>query len=100
MKVRIADCNGNPISGLSPSIVLKEGDLTSEVADNSVEPIAIQSVSSADTSGFMRAADGFYIYNMRVNVAKLNTAYTIIITPNAAGYPSSMTLRHKIIATK
>jgi hypothetical protein len=100
VKVRIADCNGNPISGLSPSIVLKEGDLTSEVADNSVEPIAVQSVSSADTSGFMRAADGFYIYNMRVNVAKLNTAYTIIITPNAAGYPSSMTLRHKIIATK
>ncbi len=100
VKVRIADCNGNPIAGLSPSIVLKEGDLTSEVNDNTIDPITVASVSAADTTGVMRAADGFYIYNLRVNVAKLNTAYTVIITPNIDGYPSSMTLRHKIIATK
>jgi hypothetical protein len=100
VKVRIADCNGNPIAGLSPSIVLKEGDLTSEVSDNTIDPITVTSVSAADTTGVMRAADGFYIYNLRVNVPRLNTPYTVIITPNIGGYPSSMTLRHKIIATK
>jgi hypothetical protein len=100
VKVRIADCNENPIAGLSPSIVLKEGDLTSEVNDNTIDPITVTSVSAADTTGVMRAADGFYIYNLRVNVPKLNTAYTVIITPNIGGYPSSMTLRHKIIAMR
>ena len=102
VKVRIADCNGNPISGLSPKIELKLGDLTSEVADNSVQPIDITNASSADTSGFMRAVDGSYMYNLRINVPTntLNQAYTIVITPNAAGYPSGMTLRHKIVATK
>ena len=102
VKVRIADCNGNPISGLSPKIELKLGDLTTEVADNSVAPIDITNASSADTSGFMRAVDGSYMYNLRINVPTnmLNQAYTIVITPNAAGYPSGMTLRHKIVASK
>ncbi len=102
VKVRIADCNGNPISGLSPKIELKLGDLTTEVADNTVAPIDITNASSADTSGFMRAVDGSYMYNLRINVPTntLNQAYTIVITPNAAGYPSGMTLRHKIVATK
>jgi hypothetical protein len=50
----------------------------------------------------MRAVDGSYMYNLRINVPSnmLNQPYTIIITPNVAGYPSGMTLRHKIVATK
>jgi hypothetical protein len=47
----------------------------------------------------MRSVDSSYIYNMRVNVQKLNTDYTIII------YPYGMTdqtqsIRHVIQATK
>jgi hypothetical protein len=101
VKIRIADCNGNPITGLNPSIVMKQGDLTTEASDNTVEPITVTSVSSADTTGIMRysATDGTYIYNMKVNVS-LNQPYTIVITPNIAGYPSGMTLKHKITATK
>jgi hypothetical protein len=30
----------------------------------------------------------------------LNQPYTVVITPNISGYPSGMTLKHKIVATK
>jgi hypothetical protein len=104
VKIRIEDCNGNPITGLNPSIVMKQGDLTTEVSDNNVDPITVTSVSAADTTGVMRysSTDGMYMYNLKVNVPTnaLNQPYTIVITPNIAGYPSGMTLKHKIVATK
>ena len=37
---------------------------------------------------------------MQVNLPALNQAWTVIITPNIPGYASTLTLRHKIIATK
>jgi hypothetical protein len=48
----------------------------------------------------MRYTDtGTYMYNLSVNVAKLNTDYTIVIYPYGIGTPSQ-TLRHVIQATK
>ena len=102
VKVRIADCNGNPITGLSPAISLKKGDLTDGVEDNSTIAVTPDSVSSADTTGFMRYTDGFYMYNMRVNLptADLGVAYTVLISPGIPSYVGTMQLRHKIVATK
>jgi hypothetical protein len=103
VKVRIADCNGNPIAGLSPKIELRQGDQTDGVLDDATTAITPESVSSADTTGFMRqSSDGTYIYNMRINFtnAQLNTPFTVVITPNILGYVSTETLRHKIMATK
>jgi hypothetical protein len=104
VKVSITDCIGAPITGLSPKIELRAGDQTDEVIDNAVDTIATVSVSAADTTGQMRqASDGTYIYNMKVNVPanQLNTPFTVVITPNiGAGYASTITLRHKITATK
>ena len=99
VKIRITDCNGVPVIGLQPAITLEKGDRT-PINDNVTETIAVSSVSSADTSGVMRAADGHYTYNMRINVpsADLNSPYTIIVSPNGTSNPA--TLRHKIIATK
>jgi hypothetical protein len=101
VKVRIADCSGNPIAGLSPSIVLKSGDLTVGVEDSSTMTVPVDSVSAADTNGVMRSADGFYIYNMRVSLpnSELNRPYTVVITPGIPGY-GAQTLRHRIIVTK
>jgi hypothetical protein len=46
-------------------------------------------------------SDGSYIYNMSVNLAKLNTDYTVIIYPyGTTGAGASQTLRHVIQATK
>jgi hypothetical protein len=99
VKVTIKDCSGNTISGLSPAITLKSGDLTDQ-NDNSTATITPDSVSSADTTGVMRAqSDGTYMYNMKINIT-VGQAYTVVITPNIPGYAQTLTLRHKIIATK
>jgi hypothetical protein len=100
VKVEIKDCNGNPVTGLQPAIQLKKGDLTA-ANDDTVVGITPESVSSADTTGIMRAADGHYMYNMRVNVpnSDLNTDYTVIIYPYGLGNQLT-SLRHVIRATK
>jgi hypothetical protein len=103
VKVRISNCNGNPITGLAPTIVLKKGDLTDGVLDDSLVTVTPDSVSAADSTGVMRAVDGYYIYNMKVSLPNADlgtTPYTIIITPGITGYVANMQLRHKIMATK
>ena len=66
VKVKLTDCNGDPVTGLNPAIALKKGDLTS-VGDDTVVAITPGSVSNADTTGIMRSSgDGSYIYNMSV----------------------------------
>jgi len=98
VKVKLTDCNGLPITNLSPAIALKKGDLTS-VSDDSVLLITPGSVSNADTTGFMRSnGDGSYIYNMSVNIM-LNTDYTLIIYPYGIGSPTQY-IAHVIQATK
>jgi hypothetical protein len=99
VKVTLKDCSGNPITGLFPAITLKAGDLTDQ-NDNSLTSITPDSVSSADTTGVMRAqSDGTYMYNMKVNIT-IGTPYTVVITPTIPGYAQTLTLRHKIIATR
>ena len=98
VKVQITDCNGVPVTGLSPAIRLVAGDQTT-VTDDSVTPITPDSVSSADTTGVMRNTDGAYMYNLSVNLPKLNTDYTVVIYPYGIGV-TTQTLRHVIQATK
>jgi hypothetical protein len=100
VKVKLTDCNGVPVTNLAPAILMKEGDYTTGTPDDSIAPITVDSVSSADTTGVMRSmGDGSYIYNMRVNVAHLNTDYTIIIYPNGSS-DTTQSIRHVIQATK
>ena len=104
VKVYFRDCTGAGINNLTPAIRLVEGDLTG-AADDPTVTITPPSVSGADTDGVMRSSgpDGSYMYNMRVNVNKLNTDYTVIVYPYATG-PTTLnpahTLRHVIQATK
>ncbi|HET9416390.1 MAG TPA: hypothetical protein VFP30_02505, partial [Candidatus Limnocylindria bacterium] len=58
-------CPGS-MPGLTPAIQLVKGDFTvdSESALTPIDPTV--SVSAADNTGWMRAADGKYIYNMLV----------------------------------
>ena len=99
VKVRIADCNGVPVTGLTPVIQLVKGDQTA-VNDDGAELITISSVSSADTGTTMRQVDSQYMYNLRVNVASadLGKDFTIIIYPYGTGSPQ--TLRHVIVPIK
>ena len=99
VKIRVADCTGVPVTGLAPVISLAKGDLTG-VNDDATQTISIASVSAADSGTTMRAADGHYVYNLKVNVASadLGKDHTIIIRPYGAA--SSQTLRHVIVPVK
>jgi hypothetical protein len=102
VKIQITDCNGVGVNNLTPAIRLNEGDQTS-VPDDASVLIQPPSVSNADTTGFMRSSgsDGSYIYNMSVNLAKLNTDYTVVVYPYGTAVPNNtLTLRHVIQATK
>jgi hypothetical protein len=101
VKVRIADCNGTLITGLSPKIEVRTGDQTDGVNDDATAVIPSESVSAADTNGFMRQADGFYVYNLRISVPsnQLNSYFTVVITPGVTGF-AGQTIRHKIMPTK
>jgi hypothetical protein len=98
VKIQITDCNGVAVTGLSPAIRLLDGDQTA-AADDSTAVITPSSVSAADATGVMRADGSAYIYNMRINLAKLSADYTIVIYPFGTDVPSQ-TLRHVIQATK
>jgi hypothetical protein len=98
VKVKFSDCNGAPLTNLAPEIRLIAGDLTPQ-SDDSTTAITPTSTSAADTTGVMRSnGDGSYIYNMNVNLTKLNTDYTIIVYPYGTGDPRK--LGHVIQATK
>ena len=58
-------CPGS-MPGLTPSIQLIKGDYTSDPESGMTLIDPTVSVSAADTTGFMRAADGKYMYNMYV----------------------------------
>ena len=75
-------CDGVLASGLSPAIQLLSGDVdpATDPDDGSIN-VATETVSSADTTGIMRAADGQYIYNMRVPSGATGTKYTIRVRP-------------------
>lgn len=87
VRVQLTDCSGAPVTGLTPAIRLVDGDQTT-TSDDTTTAITPNSVSSADTTGVMRYADGFYMYNLRVDVAKLNTDYTVVVYPYAPPTPA------------
>jgi hypothetical protein len=74
-------CDGQDLSGLDPAIQLLKGDKTAggESASDAIETF---SSSAADTTGFMRAVDGGYIYNLQVpSNATAGELFTIRVRP-------------------
>ena len=84
-------CDGVLASGLSPAIQLLSGDVdpSTDPGDGSID-LTTASVSSADTTGIMRAADGQYIYNLRVPSAAAGTKYTIRVRPTGTAAGGSL----------
>lgn len=84
-------CDGVLASGLSPAIQLLSGDVdpSTDPGDGSSN-VTTATVSSADTTGIMRAADGQYIYNLRVPSGTPGTTYTIRVQPTGTAAGGSM----------
>jgi hypothetical protein len=98
VKVHVNDCSGAAATTLTPAIRLVKGDLTPQ-SDDTMTTITPTSTSAADTTGVMRSSGGGdYMYNMQVNLATLNTDYTVVVYPYGTG--STVELGHVIQATK
>ena len=75
-------CDGVSVDGLSPLIQVLSGDVDSATdADDPAQSVATTDASGADTSKVMRAADGAYLYNLRVPTASANTLFTVRVRP-------------------
>ena len=84
-------CGGVALAGLAPGIQLLKGNVspTNEVG---ADPVETLSVSAADTTGLMRDAGGFYLYNLRVPSdasATPGALYTIRVRPFGDTNPSA-----------
>jgi PKD repeat protein len=89
-------CGGANLTDLSPAIQLLKGDKTAggETASDAIETF---SSSAADTTGFMRAVDGGYIYNLQVpSNALAGELFTIRVRPFGDSITSDMRVVLKI----
>jgi PKD repeat protein len=74
-------CAADSLTGLKPTIQLLKGD-KSDGTETYSDTVETYSVSAADTTGVMRPADSFYIYNLRVpQNARAGELYTIRVRP-------------------
>src|SRR6185437_5643416 len=84
-------CGGSTQSGLTPAIQLFKGDVSPATESGATE-LPTDSVSAADTTGMMRAADGMYLYNLQVPsdaAATSGTLYTVRVRPFGDSTPSA-----------
>jgi hypothetical protein len=78
VKIRVTDCSGTVVSGLSPQIAVKK--ISGSTPATGVDEV-ISSTSGADTGTTMRYADGLYIYNLATkSLADTSATYEIRIT--------------------
>jgi Galactose oxidase, central domain len=78
VKVSIRDCSGNAVLNRTLTIWLYAGVLDGHDIEDGTELVAT-SVSSADTTGYMRIADSHYMYNLATKGLTINHPYTIVI---------------------
>jgi Concanavalin A-like lectin/glucanases superfamily len=90
VKVAVA-CGGRTLPGLAPAIQLLKGNVTPDT-EATADPVETLSVSAADTTGVMRDAGGFYLYNLSVPSdasATPGSVYTIRVRPFGDANPSA-----------
>ena len=76
-------------SGLTPLISIRSGDYDPAVDPSDPSYDLPVSVSSADTAGTMREADGQYIYNLAVpSNATAGQLFTILVRPFGGSAPT------------
>ena len=78
VKLLLTNCTGQPVLGRTLSIGYVQGDVYDD-ADAGRPRACPDSVSNADTTGFMRQVDGKYMYNLATKTMKVNLPYTVVI---------------------
>jgi len=81
VKLSLTDCNGDAVTSRTLQIRLYAGTLTA--VSETTEFVTATSVAAADSTGFMRLADGQYMYNLATKGLTSGLPYTIVITAPA-----------------
>jgi len=81
VKLSLTDCNGHAVTSRTLQIRLYAGTLTA--VSETTEFVTATSVAAADSTGFMRLADGQYMYNLATKGLTSGLPYTIVITAPA-----------------
>ncbi len=80
VKIRVS-CNAASLTTLAPTIQLITGDVDG-ITDSGTNYVATTSASAANTTGVMRLASPFYIYNLQVPTGyPTGTRFTIRVHP-------------------
>jgi hypothetical protein len=82
VKLQITNCGGQPVLNKTLSIGYVQGDIYDDVDNGDLQ--VPDSVSSADTTGFMRYVDSKYMYNLATKSLKLNLPYTVVVRDSVA----------------
>jgi hypothetical protein len=77
VKLLITNCSGQAVLGRTLSIGYIEGDVYDDADNGSLT--VVDSVSNADTTGFMRVVDSKYMYNLSTKTLKLSLPYTVVV---------------------
>jgi hypothetical protein len=96
VKLQITDCAGHAVLGKTLSIGYIAGDVYDD--DSAGSLVVTDSVSSADTTGFMRQVDGKYMYNLATKALTPGMPYTVVIrepTPSPGMFVASFVIQTK-----
>ncbi len=94
VKLQITDCAGHSVLGKTLSIGYIAGDAYDDDAGG---PLYVpDSVSGADTTGFMRQVDSKYMYNLATKTLNPNMPYTVVVRePSTSLFVASFVIQSK-----
>ena len=89
VKIQITDCNGNPVTNLSPQVSLKKMDATPDVAVNET---VVSTVPDQGTT-MRHAGDGQYIFNLATKALSQGSWRVTVTDPSIAPVSALFDLR-------
>jgi hypothetical protein len=94
VKLQITNCAGQAVLGKTLSIGYVQGDVYDDADAGSV--VVADSVSGADTTGFMRQVDSKYMYNLATKTLSPNLPYTVVVRePSTNLFVASFVIQSK-----
>ncbi len=94
VKLQITNCSGQPVLGKTLSIGYVAGDVYDDADAGSL--VVTDSVSGADTTGFMRSVDSKYMYNLATKTLSPTMPYTVVIRePSTNLFVASFVIQSK-----
>jgi len=104
VKLSLLDCNNAFVGGKTLAIKVFSGVLDASDVEDGSTALITESVSSADTTGFMRQVDGQYIYNLSTKSLTTGKDFTIAVkdltAPGSTWETAGTRLASAVIQTK